>query len=320
MRILVTGLGGFVGRHLSRHLVESGDHVCGLHLGPCAEIPGVQLEHGDVLDRDFLDRLIGECRPDVIVHLAGLSHVGSSWERMADYFRVNVLGTENVLRSADGRRVVLASSAEVYGQVPREEQPIAEDRRLDPRTPYALTKAAAERLTIMHGGVIMRSFNQVGPGQTSGFALPSFSRQLAAIRHGTGASCLRVGNLAAERDFVHVADGAAAIRLLAEHGEAGEAYNIASGESHSIGEVLTRLIEISGVDARQEEDPEKLRPVDMPLLRGDASKLRALGWRPERGLERALRELWDEALEIVAQVGNELQRDESCLAGGSPGA
>ncbi len=220
---------------------------------------------------------------------------------MADYFRVNVLGTENVLRSANGRRVVLASSAEVYGQVPREEQPIAEDRCLDPRTPYALTKASAERLTILHGGVVMRSFNQVGPGQASGFALPSFSRQLAAIQDGTGAGCLRVGNLAAERDFVHVADGAAAIRLLAEHGEAGEAYNIASGESHSIGEVLTRLIEISGVDARQEEDPEKLRPVDMPLLRGDARKLRALGWRPERGLERALRELWDEALETVVQ-------------------
>lgn len=301
MRILVTGLGGFVGRHLARHLVAEGDHVCGLHLGPCEDIPGVRLEFGDVLDRNFLSGLLSECRPDVIIHLAGLSHVGSSWARMADYFRVNVLGTENVLRAAEGRRVVLASSAEVYGQVPRAEQPISEDRQVDPQSPYALTKAAAERLTVLHGGIVVRSFNQVGPGQAPSFALPSFASQLAALRRAGGAGTLSVGNLAAQRDFVHVRDGVAAIRTLTEHGAAGEVYNIATGRSHSIGEVLDRLIAISGVDARKETDPEKFRPVDMPLLCGDAGKLRSLGWRPECKLDQALHELWGEALETVVQ-------------------
>lgn len=301
MRVLVTGLGGFVGRHLSRHLLESGDHVCGLHLGPFEEIPGVDLQHGDILDRGFLDRLIGECRPDVIVHLAGLSHVGSSWKRMSDYFRVNVLGTENVLRAADGRRVVLASSAEVYGFVPPGEQPITEDRCVDPQSPYALTKAAAERLTVLHGGVVVRSFNQVGPGQARNFALPSFAHQLAALQRAGGSGKLLVGNLAAKRDFVHVADGVAAIRVLAESGEPGESYNIATGQAHSIGDVLDRLIEISGVNAQQEEDPKKFRPVDMPLLCGNSRKLQAIGWSAERDLDQALRELWIEALDTVVE-------------------
>ncbi len=305
MKILVSGLGGFVGQQLGRHLVESGDQVCGLHLGPCSEMPGVDLRYGDILDRSLLDGLISECRPEVIIHLAGLSHVGASWDRMSDYFRVNVLGTEAVLRAAEGRRVLLASSAEVYGEVPVEEQPIAEDRALDPRTPYALTKAAAERLTVLHGGVVVRSFNQVGPGQARNFALPSFARQLADMHVNGGKGRLKVGNLSAERDFVHVADGASALRQIAEWGESGEAYNIATGQSYSIGQILARLIEITGVDARQEIDPARFRPADMPILRGDASKLKALGWRPERDLDQALRELWAEALDARSLGGVE---------------
>jgi GDP-4-dehydro-6-deoxy-D-mannose reductase len=204
-----------------------------------------------------------------------------------------VIGTDNVLAAAAGRRVVVASSAEVYGPVPENEQPITEERQVDPRTPYALTKAAAERLAFARGAVVARAFNFVGAGQTPIFALPAFARQLAAIRssHG-GDPVLRVGNLAARRDFVHVDDGAAALSLLAEKGTPGGIYNIAGGRAFSIGEALERLMALSGVAARVEPDPARMRPLDLPLLVGDAGRLRALGWTPERSLDDALGDLW----------------------------
>src|SRR5262249_39156198 len=138
----------------------------------------------------------------------------------------------------------------------------------------------------------VRAFNLVGPGQAPAFALPAFAAQLAAIRRGDQEPVLKVGNLSARRDFVHVDDGVAAFRLLAEKGEPGGTYNLASGRACSIGEALPRLQAVSGVDARVETDPERMRPVDLPLLLGDNRRLQALGWRPERTLEEALADLW----------------------------
>jgi GDP-4-dehydro-6-deoxy-D-mannose reductase len=223
---------------------------------------------------------------------------------MADYFRVNVLGTERVLAASAGvPKVVVASSAEVYGAVPEAEQPIGEDREPAPASPYALTKAAGERLALEAGAVVVRSFNLLGAGQSPTFALPSFARQLAAIARGDREPVLRVGNLSARRDFVHAGAGAEGYRLLAESGRAGEIYNLASGEASSIEQMLDRLVAIAGVTARIETDPERLRPVDVPLLCGDAARLRQLGWDPFAGgggVDAALAELWREAREEQA--------------------
>jgi GDP-4-dehydro-6-deoxy-D-mannose reductase len=306
MHILVTGISGFVGPRLARYLLERGDEVSGTFLVDRPRFPEageVRLFEADLLDAAGLARAVRAAAPDAIVNLAGLSHVGESWKRMGDYFRVNVLGTENLLAAAAGRPVVVASSAEVYGVVPGEEQPIREEREADPRTPYALTKAAAERLAFARGAVVARAFNLVGPGQAPLFALPTFAQQLAAIRRGEHAPVLRVGNLSARRDFVHVDDGAAAFRLLAEKGEPGGIYNIASGQACSIGEALERLMALSGVAARIEQDPERMRPVDLPLLVGDAGRLRALGWTPERSLDDALAALWAEVRESEPGAG-----------------
>jgi GDP-4-dehydro-6-deoxy-D-mannose reductase len=298
MHVLITGISGFIGPHLARHLLEKGDRVSGTYLVDHPAFPeagDVRLFEADLQDRAALERVVREAAPDAVVHLAGLSHVGESWSRMSDYFRVNVLGTDNLLAAAAGRRVVIASSAEVYGLVPEEDQPISEDRTVDPRTPYALTKAAAERLALLSGAVVARSFNLVGPGQSTKFALPTFAEQLAGFRRGARGErepVLRVGNLSARRDFVHVDDGAEAFRLLAEKGERGGVYNIASGRAFSIQEALERLMALSGVDARIEPDPERMRPVDLPLLLGDARPLRALGWTPRRTLDDALSDLW----------------------------
>jgi GDP-4-dehydro-6-deoxy-D-mannose reductase len=306
MRFLVTGIGGFVGRNLARHLLARGDEVSGTYLDERPDLPGADLHEADLLDLPALAEVLRAAAPEAIVNLAGLSHVGESWGRMSDYFRVNVLGTENLLRAAAGRRVVIASSAEVYGAVPPERQPISEDEGVDPRTPYALTKAAAERLAIAHGAVIARSFNLVGAGQSPSFALPAFAAQLAAIERGLHEPVLKVGNLSARRDFIHVDDGAAAYRALACAGGPGEIYNVASGEAPSIGEALERLMAVSGVTARIETDPERMRPVDLPLLLGDNRRLRALGWAPRHTLDDALADLWM-AVRAGAQPLGDLQ-------------
>lgn len=310
MRVLVTGATGFVGRHLCCRLAADGHEMAGTYWGdhpdallgeiPCGELVEVDLGDGPALD-DLVDRF----EPEAVVHLAGLSHVGGSWERMAEYFRVNTLGSENVAVAAERigvRRLLIASSAEVYGAVPEDEQPLAEDRPVAPASPYALTKAAAERLALARAPertVVVRAFNLIGPGQARHFALPSFAVQLAEIRRGDRPPVLSVGNLAARRDFVHVADAARALALLACRGEPGTVYNLASGEGRSIAEALETLIEVSGTNPRVERDPERLRPVDQPLLVGDATRLGALGWCVELGFERAIRDLWKEAVEEV---------------------
>jgi GDP-4-dehydro-6-deoxy-D-mannose reductase len=293
MRVLITGIGGFIGPRLARNLLEHGHGVSGTWLEntPPPNVEGADLCKADLLDRNSLDRAMEACKPDAIVHLAGLSSVGESWSRLGEYFRVNVLGTENLLKAAGDRKVVFASSAEVYGPVPVEEQPIHEERLPDPRSPYAFTKAAAERLTLARGAVVARAFNLVGPGQAPGFVLPSLAGQLTAIARGEQ-PVLKVGNLTARRDFVHVDDGADAFRVLIESGQPGHIYNIAGGQALSIAEVLDRLCAVAGLKPAVEEDPQRMRPVDLPLLLGDNSRLRELGWEPRRTLDQALSDLW----------------------------
>lgn len=301
MRLFITGVSGFIGARLARVALARGDAVGGVCLGDRPVPAGIAFAPVDVLDRGALAAALERFAPDAIVHLAALSHVGRSWSAMAGYFRVNVLGTESVLAAAaGGPRVVVASSAEVYGAVPAAEQPIGEEREPAPASPYALTKAAAERLALAAGAVVVRSFNLLGAGQSAEFALPSFARQLAAIARGEREPVLAVGNLSARRDFLHAEDGAAGYRLLAEAGVPGEVYNLASGTARSIEEMLRRLTAVAGVEARIETDPARLRPVDVPLLTGDAAKLQALGWAPARSVDEALSELWCEARQEAA--------------------
>lgn len=294
MRAFITGIGGFVGPHLARHLLACGDQVAGTYLGRPLGHPEVQEWEVDLEDRPALERALEAADPEVVFHFAGRSHVGTSWQRIAEYYQANVAGTENLLRAAAGRRVLFASSAEVYGLVPESEQPISERRAPAPRTPYALTKAAAELLALRAGAVVVRTFNLIGPGQDASFALPAFATQLAAIAADAAEPVLRVGNLSARRDFVNVEDAGPAYRLLAEGGEPGGVYNLASGEALAISDLLERLLALSGLSVSVVEDPERVRPVDLPLLRGDSTRLRALGWQPRSSVDDALRELWRE--------------------------
>jgi GDP-4-dehydro-6-deoxy-D-mannose reductase len=295
MRVLVTGANGFLGRHLVEALAAAGETPIALSIDRTGLPEAVEFVAADVRDRDLLAEQVRRLDPAAIVHLAALSHVGTSWTEIASYYAVNVAGSENLFAAAAGRRVLFASSAEVYGAVPEREQPIVEERALAPRSPYALTKAAGERLAVQAGVTVVRLFNLLGPGQAKGFALPSFADQLAAIAAGEREAVLRVGNLEARRDFVHVRDAVDALLLLLARGERATSYNLASGEAHSIAEMLDRLRALAGVPVRLELDPERLRPTDIPKLAGRAERLTALGWEPRRGIDAALAELWAEA-------------------------
>ena len=295
MNILITGVAGFVGSHLCRHLLEAGHRITGTFIGNEPELSGVDLIEVDLLDSAKLVEVVGAAAPDRIVHLAGLSHVGESWRQPGLYFRVNVLGSENLLRAAQGVRVLVASSAEVYGDVPEEEQPLSEDRDLAPMSPYGMSKAAMERIALHYEATIVRSFNICGPGQAPIFALPAFAHQLRSIAAGDQTPELRVGNLSARRDFIHVDDAVAGYATLLDEGRPGDIYNLGSGEAHSIQAALDELIRISGVSADIEVDPARFRKVDVPLLVACTEPLRALGWEARKTLPEALQDLWDEA-------------------------
>ncbi len=284
MLAYVTGAAGFVGSWLTRHLRSSGDTVVGVD----ADI--------DVRDGAAVKESLTSVAPDVVYHLAGLAHVGRSWEDPAPTFLVNALGTLNVLEAAvscsDPPRVLVVSSAEVYGSAGGVQ--VTEDAPLRPVSPYASSKVAAEFLALQeHLGrglavVRARPFNHVGPGQSAEFVVSALARRIVAAERAGGAG-VPVGNLEAERDFTDVRDVVRAYRLLAERGRAGEAYNVASGQATTVRDVADRLAALATCRVELVPDRSLMRPVDVPVFLGDASRLRdETGWAPEIPLEQTL--------------------------------
>ena len=302
MRVAVTGADGFVGRHLCALLAGRGDEVLAL-AGPPAK-GGI-----DVLDAEKLRASLAPFAPEGVIHLAGISSVARSHEEPVEAFRVNALGAVNVcavLRAiAPKARLLLIGSGEMYGSLAPGAR-ATELAPLAPTSPYAASKVAAEIAAFQfHRGyglavVSARPFNHLGRGQAPTFAVPSFARQLQAIRARGAADVLSVGNLEPVRDFSHVLDVVAAYALLLDRGAPGEAYNVCSGTGRTVRSVVEEMIGISGADARIEVDPARVRPVEIPSLIGDPSKLRALGWEPRYGVRKALEDALDEAREIHA--------------------
>jgi GDP-4-dehydro-6-deoxy-D-mannose reductase len=293
VKALVTGAAGFVGQHLTEHLEGHGDEVIGVDrdTGP------------DLLDVPGWITLVDQTRPDALYHLGGLSDVGGSWDIPNDTFRVNAEGTLNVLQAcvrADVRRVLAVSSADVYGRVTLSELPLNEDNPLRPVSPYAASKIAADYLALQahlgYGLEVMRvrAFNHLGTGQTNRFVAPALAERIA-LNELEGGEEVPVGNLTPRRDFTDVRDVVRAYRLLIEHGEPGEAYNVCSGHDIAISELADRLVAKADREMRLQGDPSLQRPVDVPVLRGDYSRLhKATGWEPEIPLDQTLTDLLEE--------------------------
>jgi GDP-4-dehydro-6-deoxy-D-mannose reductase len=285
-----------VGPHLIAHLEASGDEVTGLdRRGP---------ETFDVIDADAVRSALQRVQPDVVYHLAALSHVGDSWQAPTLAFRVNAEGTLNVLRACVDLkvdRVLVVGSAEEYGRVDPADLPLREDSPLRPVTPYGASKVAAEFLALQAylgdelGVVRVRAFGHTGPGQEPRFVVPALAARIAHAER-EGESEIAVGSLDAIRDLMDVRDMVRAYRLLAERGEPGEVYNACSGRGFSVAELAEHLIGLARREIRLRVDPNLVRPVEVPRLVGDNAKLRAAtGWAPEIPLDRTLADVLEYA-------------------------
>jgi GDP-4-dehydro-6-deoxy-D-mannose reductase len=286
MRALITGGKGFVGHWLAAHLKDCGD-----------EVVVVDVET-DVADGVALRKVVTEAAPEAIYHLAALTHVGESWDNPSQVLRVNVIGTAELLAAARALAVaptvLVVSSAEVYGVVTPDQLPLSEATPTAPATPYAASKLAAEAVALQawrgYGQpvLVVRPFNHIGPGQSPNFAVPALAKRIVEARR-SGATSLQVGTLTTRRDFTDVRDVVVAYRLLVQHGQPGSIYNVCSGKDVAIADVAAELLTLAQADLELVTDPALVRPVDVPVLQGDAGRLQAAtGWVPSIPLATTL--------------------------------
>jgi GDP-4-dehydro-6-deoxy-D-mannose reductase len=316
LRLLVTGIAGFVGGHLVDYLRAEQPQVgiVGIDSRPGPRVRALQVETlaADMEDPPAVADALGRVRPDGIVHLAAQSSPQRSWDDPAGTLRTNVMGLLNLLEGARAHalvpRVLAVGSAEEYGLVEPRDLPLREDAPLRPLTPYAVSKVAQEYLGLQYAltgaaaVVRTRTFHHTGPRRGESFAESSFARQLAQIEAGRRPPVIEVGNLDAVRDFSDVRDVVRAYWMLLEGGRPGEVYNVCSGRGVRLGDLLQTLIEVSGLRVEVRVDASRLRPSDVPELVGDPGRLQAeLGWEPRIPLERSLRDLLDYWRERVAQ-------------------
>ena len=313
MRALVTGAAGFVGQWLCRELLKRGFHVFGALLEdeppPGTLSPDerrhVQWIQADVRLLEQCRRLVDESVPDAVFHLAGVAFLPTASADPGAALEVNVVAAARLLGVVRERRragmidpvVLIVGSGEQYGYHEESEQPLRECAEQRPMNVYAASKAAQEVVALeafRSGGVRViatRSFNHSGPGQSEQFVLPALVARALSLRRA-GEDSLKLGNLATVRDFLHVADVVRAYVLLVERGTPGEAYNVASGRGVDVATLARRILAYVGVDAKLEVDPTLVRAVDVPVLVGDAGKLReTTGWSPEHSLDTIIEDL-----------------------------
>lgn len=314
--MLITGAGGFVGQHLSAHIgsVQPEARLIGTTLFPSETVHAAvhEQQRVDLKDGDQVRRLLGECRPDTIYHLAAQAFVPRSFEAPWETLENNIRAQLNLIAACLDLglrpRILVVSSAEIYGAVEPGQLPMSEETPIRPTNPYSVSKVAQDMLALQyylsHDLPIMRArpFNHIGPGQNDRFVAPAFAKQIAAIEEGQSDAVIYVGNLEAKRDFTDVRDIVRAYHLIAQRGMPGEAYNIASGRAHSIRHLLDTLLQLSDIEIEVRVDPARLRPVDVLEIRGDSSKLRRdTSWQPEFAFEETLRDVLDDCRQSLRE-------------------
>lgn len=292
MTALITGASGFVGQHLEAHLRALG------------ESPVVLPPTLDIADRRALSKALAafSSEPvDAIYHLAALAHVADSFDSSEEVFRVNAVGTLNLLESARNvlpqAKILYVSSSEVYGIVDPQRLPVDENGAVEPLSPYAVSKAAAEQICLQafraHSQkvLVVRPFNHIGPGQSDNYVVSALAKRVLVAKR-EGRKSIVVGNLSSKRDFTDVRDVVNAYRLLIELGTPGSIYNVCSGRSVSINELAMKMIELADVDLKLERDSDLVRDVEVSDIYGDCSKCHAeLGWKPTVAIEQSLKDV-----------------------------
>jgi GDP-4-dehydro-6-deoxy-D-mannose reductase len=315
---LITGATGFVGPWLIDHLRQHTDFA--LH-GTAHSLPGqtdsqlpesCTLHRVDLRDPHAVHSLLEQVRPTRIYHLAGQSYVPRSFEAPWETLDTNIHSLLNLFEAIralgliEATRLLVIGSSEMYGPVRPEQTPITEETPFDPASPYAVSKIAQEMLAVQYRRsygvhtVRVRAFNHIGTGQTGRFAVASFAAQIAEIEAGLKEPVVYVGDLSAARDFTDVRDIVRAYHLTLERGAAGAVYNVCSGTAWTMQRVLETLLSFSSRQIEIRVDPARLRPSDIPILRGDSTRLReATGWTPHIPIEQTLREVLEFARQHI---------------------
>ena len=307
MRVLITGITGFVGSHLVDYLLAKHEsiEIYGIHRWRSRTenidnvVDKLHLVECDIRDSSSVRNVVDIIKPDRIFHLAAQSFVPTSWHAPAETISTNIIGNLNIFeavrQSGFNPRILVAGSSEEYGLVYENELPIKEENPLRPLSPYAVSKVGQDLLAYQYfmsyqvDVVRSRAFNHTGPRRGYVFVSSNFAKQFADIEKGKNEPVIYTGNLAARRDFTDVRDMVRAYWLAIEKCEAGEVYNICSGKDYSIKQILDILMSFTNVKIEIKQDPKRMRPSDVPVLRGDNSKFcKKTGWKPEIPFEQTL--------------------------------
>ncbi len=305
-KALIIGGAGFVGKYLAEYLTgECGYSVCSTKMKN-EVLDDVEYDVVDMnlLVKEEVEQVLSQCQPDYIFHLAAQSSVAVSWANPQLTVDVNIKGTLNLLdvlkESKYEGRVLLIGSGEEYGRIDPEQVPIKEDTVLRPGNIYAATKGCQNMLGSIYAKaynlnlIMVRAFNHVGPRQTPQFVVADFCKQVVEVEKGLREPVIHVGNLKAKRDFTDVRDVMVAYECLVRQGKPGETYNVGAGVAYEIQEILDQIIELSGQDIRVEVEEARLRPIDVPIIMADVTKIQTdTDWERKISLEQTLQDTLD---------------------------
>jgi len=301
MKALIIGGAGFVGKYLINHLLTHYDWGIFVTKMPHEKMSSDQITINDldILNEPALLNLLEEIRPDYIFHLAAQSSVALSWDKPGLTVDINIKGCLNLLNAVKSLdyspRTLLIGSGEEYGRIHLDETPVHEEVLPRPGNIYAVTKVCQSMIGQIYADayhldiIMVRAFNHIGPSQSSQFVVSDFCRQVAEIEKGLKEPILKVGNLHAKRDFTDVRDVVRAYCLLMEKGKSGELYNVGSGSALEISEILNLILSMSDKAITVTVDANKLRPIDIPIIQADITKLQAVtGWEPTIPINRTV--------------------------------
>lgn len=299
---LIIGGAGFVGKYLISELSNIYNVTATKLPNESISLDGCTVCDLNIMYPNQIEEVLDMVKPDVIFHLSAQSSVKLSWINPQLTIDVNIKGALNLLDSIKKLdlvcKTILIGSGEEYGYVQQEECPIKEDNRIRPGNIYAITKATQNMIGTVYAKaynmdiVMVRAFNHVGAGQLPMFVVSDFCKQIVEIEKGIKEPIMKVGNLTAKRDFTNVKDVVKAYRLLAENGISGQTYNVGSGTAVTIQSILDIALSHSTADIKVVQDPNRMRPSDVPIIVADTSKIfKDTGWKPNISLDATILEV-----------------------------